>query len=1164
MKAISIKAKLIALFVIIKILPLLAISYIAYAGVIKLEEYLNSNTEKLFKENKDILVNTADAAIEDSIKNLDEKSQSSLERATKDIADEISNFLYERDNDLLFLSKLNLNQNVLKNFYDSKLRDITLHGEYYYDDESQSYKTNENVKPKERAIKEATLEENSLEFNYFDPYNYDVKAIPIYKEVVYFDLKGQEKFKISQIDSKLNDVSNKKNTYVNSETYFEEIKSLKEGEIYVSDVIGEYVGTKIVGTFTKEKAKQLGIAFEPEKYAYSGLENPVGKKFEGIVRFITPVYEGEKKVGYISLALDHLHLREFTATYDPTGVYNRQNIIDPRVGNYAFIWDHEGKSIVHPRDHSILGYDKNTGKKVMPWLPVDVAEKFYSSGKEINEFLEDYPKFEDQTTKKKPNIKQIKEEGLVGLDCRYLNFAPQCVGWFQLTENGGYGSHFINWTGVFKLSTAAAIPYYTGKYKNSPRGFGYVAIGANVDEFHAATNKTKEEIDGILKEQTTNMQSSLDNDKKQVEGFIALLINELTTVTIVMVILVIVIAIWMSNYITSKINNLLVGTQKFANKEFEYKIDVTSKDEIGQLEESFNLMAGEINTLVQKIKDENFKLEDEVHQANLELIRINQDLEQTVEARTESLKEALIKAQNSDRVKSNFLANMSHEIRTPLNSIIGFSELLKTAKLDETSLKFASIIETNSKSLLAILNDILDVSKLESGTFEIKEIPTDIHSVTKQVFDNFSQKALEKDISFVYNVQEDIPHTLITDGVRIRQILSNLVSNAVKFTQNLGKVELKVSKINEDDNYINLRFQVQDNGIGIPKDKLTDIFSPFVQVEEDSNRKFEGTGLGLSICDQIIKLFNSNINLETVPNEGSNFWFDLKMKKTEDNIVNQISTSEHYLPNETLETKTIQESDEKVNGNINLTIVEKNPLNKELMNYYLGKLNAKYTFVDELPKNDINSDSKEVSVVMIDYEELLDLINNEFELSQQVIVLTQKSISSEEKEGLSSYNIVGYVQKPLKLDNLKALLDEVVVPINEEIEIVDNKGEDIVMIDEKQEETLEDKEVVVTYKKEDTMNQLCLDELTVSMLLDNFFLTMNVDIQKLQDAIDSNVAEDIVNAAHYLKGSCSNLAMKDASEILLDIETRAKDGETSFELTTLRKVLDATKSLATA
>ena len=208
---------------------------------------------------------------------------------------------------------------------------------------------------------------------------------------------------------------------------------------------------------------------------------------------------------------------------------------------------------------------------------------------EINDFLNNYPKFEEQSLNKKPNLKQLKEDGNVSLDCRYLNFAPQCEGWMQVTQNGGFGSFLINWSGVLKLTTAATIPYYTGQYANSKRGFGFVTIGASIDDFHAAANETKRNVSEILKNQTKSMEVIVNENQVEIEYFIQRLIKELSLVTLALILLIIYIAIWVSNYILSKINNLLVGTNKFANKEFDYRIKITSEDEIGNLEKSFNI-----------------------------------------------------------------------------------------------------------------------------------------------------------------------------------------------------------------------------------------------------------------------------------------------------------------------------------------------------------------------------------------------------------------------------------------------------------------------------------------------------------------------------------------------------------------------------------------------
>ncbi|PHO08561.1 two-component sensor histidine kinase, partial [Malaciobacter canalis] len=229
----------------------------------------------------------------------------------------------------------------------------------------------------------------------------------------YFDINGKEIYKVSQIEKKLLDISQKKNTYVNSEDYFKKIKDLKKGQIYVSNVIGQSVKTNIIGTFTKNKAKKANIAFEPQNHGYAGKENPNGKRFEGIIRFVTPVYKKDKKVGYVSLALDHEHIMQFTDTVNPVDKNPIQDIADASVGNYAFMWDYKGRNISHPRDYSIVGYDPKTGEQTMPWLSEDVAKKYYASKKDINEFLKDYPKFEEQSLKKKPNMRQLIEDGNV-------------------------------------------------------------------------------------------------------------------------------------------------------------------------------------------------------------------------------------------------------------------------------------------------------------------------------------------------------------------------------------------------------------------------------------------------------------------------------------------------------------------------------------------------------------------------------------------------------------------------------------------------------------------------------------------------------------------------------------------------------------------------------
>ncbi len=1199
MKNLTIKFKLILLFIVIKIIPLLLIAYIAYAGAIGLESYVQESTRFLFNKNKEIILNTANASIEDSIKNLDKKSQYSLERFSFDVANNVAEFLYERDRDLLFLSKLNINNEVLENFYNTKQKDIIVHEPYVYDEKTNNWISTRTLNKIQREKTTADLKDNEKEFNYTDPINFDKKSIPLYKEIVYFDLNGKELYKKSQITQTLKDVSIKKNTYINSESYFSEIDKLKEGEIYVSDVIGEYVGSKVIGKFTKEKATKANLEFKPEDYGYAGKENPVGKKFEGIVRFITPVYKNGKKEGYISLALDHTHIMQFTETFDPTNIDPQQNISDAAAGNYAFIWDYEGKSIAHPRHYSIVGYDKNTGQLAMPWLSADLAEKFYASNQDINTFLKDYPPFENQSLEKKPNMKQLKD-GNIGLDCRYINFAPQCQGWMQLTENGGFGSFVINWSNVWKLTTAAAIPYYTGKYGNSKRGFGFVALGANVDEFHAAANKTKANVDKILEEQTSQMEQIINNNSFEIRKFIESLINELSIATLLMLIFVIAIAVWIANYITSKLANILLGTKKFAENDFDYRIPVTSKDEVGKLEVAFNDMARNIKELIN-----------------------NQYM-------------ALEKAQRADQAKSTFLANMSHEIRTPLNAIIGFSDLLTNSKeLSAVNQKQATIIQNSANSLLSIINDILDISKIESGNFEISMEKTDLYNISETVVELFSSKATVKHQKLIYDMDNKIPLCVITDSLRIKQILSNLLSNAIKFTPEHGKIKIKLCLLNKNEEKSTIRFEIEDSGIGIQEDKLNTIFSPFIQVDNKTNREFEGTGLGLSICSHIIKSLGSRINVESTVGSGSKFWFDLEVQYCEDSIINnkdfctsinfKIEDTEnkifHYIKRylaifgtinhedldcdviihcftniENLENKRKTFDDKPVlilfEKEFDTINIEKNQ-NEEFISlpFYPSKLNdslqdlLKKTNKCPKQKDQNTKDKKYEAKVLVAEDNLanqelmkyvLDFLgveavikNNglealeEYKINKYDLILTDinmpimdgveffKQIRAYEKENnLPKIPIIAITANAIKGDKEKFLsigMDGYVSkPINsEELKNAFNTflatKEFVVEKEEIQNTEIKPLNSGINIDESEIISRLGISETIVKLIVNKFKSEITKDLEELESFIQKNEAENISQKAHYIKNSCLNVALDEVCEILQELENENLD-----------------------
>lgn len=257
-------------------------------------------------------------------------------------------------------------------------------------------------------------------------------------------------------------------------------------------------------------------------------------------------------------------------------------------------------------------------------------------------------------------------------------------------------------------------------------------------------------------------------------------------------------------------------------------------------------------------------------------------LREKVKEKTKELEEEKERAEQSEKTKEQFLANMSHEIRTPLNAILGMTRLLLEKNPKEDQLKYLNSIKHASDNLLVIINDILDLSKIEAGKINFEKIDFNLATQLQTVITTFKVSAEEKSLGLTHAIDKDVPVNLIGDPYRLNQILMNLTSNAIKFTDK-GSVKIIVKLIEKTKKDAQLQFSVTDTGIGIAKDKLDYIFNIFTQESSSTTRRFGGTGLGLSICKRLVELQGGTIQVDSEPGKGASFSFSLRFDISENN-----------------------------------------------------------------------------------------------------------------------------------------------------------------------------------------------------------------------------------------------------------------------------------------